>query len=67
MPNRMPPVAQPTIMSSVAMPPQYFTSPSEAVAPSNSRSAGSRERTKILCPVQSNSHPQEAKKTTSQW
>ena len=29
----MPPVAHPTIMSNVAIPPQYFTSPSEAVAP----------------------------------
>ena len=59
-------MAQPTIMSSVAMPPQYFTLPSEAVAPSNSLSAGSRERTKIRCPMQSNSHPHDAKKTTSQ-
>ena len=66
MPKRMPPVAQPTIMSSVAIPPQYFTSPSEAVAPSNSLSAGSRERTKIRCPMQSNNQPHEAKKTTSQ-
>jgi DNA-3-methyladenine glycosylase I len=32
------------------MPPQYFTTPSDAVAPSNSRSAGSRDSTKMRCP-----------------
>ena len=62
----MPPVAQPTIISRVAIPPQYLTSPSETTAPSNSRSAGSRDSTKIRWPMQSKSHPQEAKKTTSQ-
>ncbi len=66
MPKRMPPVAQPTIISNVATPPQYFTLSSEAVAPSNSLSAGSRDRMKIRCPMQSNSQPHEAKKTTSQ-
>ena len=44
MPNRIPPVAQPTIRMNVASAPFDFTTASATPLPSNSRIAGSRAR-----------------------
>ena len=66
MPNKMPPVAQPIIKMVVAQVPQDLTAASAAPLPSSSRIAGSRARTKIRWPMQSNSQPAAAMMNTSQ-